>query len=69
MSKKQGNKFVVEEQKPEQCEYCGEVAELRPYGKNGANICFKCMMKNENEAKKQYGKLLENVDIIVVKGE
>lgn len=30
------------------CEYCGKVDELRPYGKNGAKICFDCGMKPEN---------------------
>lgn len=32
------------------CEYCGEVHELRPYGKRGENICFSCAMKPENKA-------------------
>ena len=30
------------------CEYCGKVEELRPYGKNGAKICFDCGMNPEN---------------------
>ena len=33
---------------PEPCDYCGSVEELRPYGKNGAKICFSCGMKPEN---------------------
>lgn len=33
---------------PEPCEYCGNIDELRPYGKNGAKICFDCGMKDEN---------------------
>lgn len=33
---------------PEPCEYCGNVEELRPYGRNGAKICFTCGMKDEN---------------------
>jgi pentose-5-phosphate-3-epimerase len=32
----------------EPCEYCGKVEELRPYGMNGAKICFDCGMKPEN---------------------
>ena len=32
----------------EACEYCGKIDELRPYGKNGAKICFDCAMKPEN---------------------
>lgn len=34
---------------PEPCEYCGKISELRPYGKNGAKICFECGMKPENK--------------------
>lgn len=34
----------------EKCDYCGKVDELRPYGKNGANICHDCGMKPENKA-------------------
>lgn len=30
------------------CEYCGNVDALRPYGKNGENICFDCGMKPEH---------------------
>ena len=40
---------VLKEEKPQQCDYCGEIAELRPYGKNGACICFKCGTKPENK--------------------
>jgi len=29
------------------CEVCGKIDELRPYGKNGANVCFDCAMKDE----------------------
>jgi hypothetical protein len=35
--------------KPQGCDYCGKVAELRPYGKNGASICFDCGMKPRNK--------------------
>ncbi|QXE19516.1 hypothetical protein [Clostridium sp. 001] len=66
MSKRQENKFVISEQEPQKCEYCGKIAELRPYGKNGANICFKCAMKDEEEAKKQFGKILDDADEVVV---
>lgn len=34
----------------EPCEYCGNIDELRPYGRNGAKICFDCGMKPENKA-------------------
>ena len=66
MSKKTGNKFYIKKEEPEKCAYCGKVAELRPYGKNGANICFKCAMEDEEEAKKQFGKILDSVETVVV---
>lgn len=65
MSKKQGNKFIISEQEPQKCEYCGRISELRPYGKNGANICFKCGMEDEKEAEKQFRKILDGVDEVV----
>lgn len=40
--------IIGEEFTPEPCEYCGKVEELRPYGKNGAKICYECGMKPEN---------------------
>jgi hypothetical protein len=43
-----GKVLIIEPEKDDVCEYCGEVKELRPYGKDGANICFDCAMKPEN---------------------
>ena len=28
--------------------------ELRPYGINGANVCFDCAMKNEENAREMF---------------
>ena len=30
------------------------LAETRPYGPNGEEVCFKCGMKNEAAAKRQF---------------
>lgn len=46
------------------CEYCGrEEQDLRPYGKNGANICFDCGMKpdNQEETARQFEKSLTDM--------
>lgn len=40
--------IFLRQSKPQGCDYCGKVAELRPYGKDGASICFECGMKPEN---------------------
>ena len=46
-------KYVVEAETPQQCDSCGQVAELRPYGKDGACICFPCGQKNPEETSTQ----------------
>jgi hypothetical protein len=66
LSREQGKKFVISKQEPQVCEYCGKIAELRPYGKNGANICFQCGMDNIEETKKQFADRLEEVDKVAV---
>jgi hypothetical protein len=46
-----GNIFLIYAEPDGKCEDCGKEDELRPYGKNGANVCFECMMKDEANAK------------------
>ena len=58
MSERIGNWVVVEEEPESTCEYCGKKAETRPYGRNGARICYECGMKNEEETNKNMGKIL-----------
>ena len=58
MSKRIGNFIIIEPEEDEKCEYCGKIDELRPYGKNGANICFDCGMKNIEETNSNMGKIL-----------
>lgn len=38
------------------CEFCGKVAELRPYGPRGERICFDCGMKDEETTKRQFSR-------------
>lgn len=44
---------VVEATEPSKCRLCGEVAELRPYGPRGENVCFQCGMRDEAATKRQ----------------
>jgi hypothetical protein len=46
--------IVTSKQENQQCDFCGKIAELRPYGPNGETICFQCMMKDEESAKKKF---------------
>lgn len=57
MTQKIGNTVVLEREQPQQCDLCGKIAELRPYGPNGEMVCFPCGMKDEAAAKRQFGKL------------
>ncbi len=50
--------YLGEEQSDGKCEVCGEMAELRPYGRDGANVCFPCGMKDEDEALRRFAAIL-----------
>jgi len=53
---------------PEQCEYCKVSGEdLRPYGKNGAWICYKCGTSDEHikETQKNLHNILGNNDVFI----
>lgn len=49
MSYKVGKVFVSIQEEDNVCELCRKVAETRPYGKNGKEICFECSEKPENK--------------------
>jgi hypothetical protein len=38
------------------CTQCGKFEELRPYGKDGAKICFACGMKDKELTGKMFEK-------------
>lgn len=50
MSRIENGILIIEPEKPQQCELCGKIASLRPYGPNGEKICFECGMKNREAA-------------------
>ena len=58
MTEKAGDLLVISKEKPQQCDFCGEIRELRPYGPNGETICFPCAMKDEETTKKMFAKRL-----------
>lgn len=39
-------KLFLEEEPSGRCEQCSKIAELRPYGPNGSNICVDCGKKD-----------------------
>jgi len=58
MTFKSGNTLFICDEAPAKCEACGKVDELRPYGKNGAKVCFDCAMKDEATTAKMFEKRL-----------
>ena len=51
--------LIPEPEVAEKCELCGLIDELRPYGPNGARVCFTCGMKDEAGMKARFRALLE----------
>lgn len=45
---------VIAVEKPQQCDLCGKMAELRPYGPKGEAVCFDCGMKDEAAAARAF---------------
>jgi len=58
MSKRNGNIAVIYAESEQQCDLCGEIAELRPYGANGECICFTCGEKDKATTDKMMGIVL-----------
>lgn len=46
--------IIIRESRPQQCDFCGKIAEVRPYGLKGECVCFQCGMKNEAAAKQAF---------------
>lgn len=53
-SKNEKHVFLFQIQPAAKCDLCGKVAELRPYGPNGENICFQCGEKNPEATEKRF---------------
>jgi hypothetical protein len=45
-----GPGFIAEEL-PQACSLCGKIEECRPYGENGAEICYDCGMIDEEKTR------------------
>lgn len=62
MSKRVGNVFIIEEEPAQQCDMCGVIDELRPYGPNGEKICYDCGMKDPATTSKMLRKVMFGQD-------
>lgn len=51
--------YTIKQEPPSKCSECSETKELRPYGKNGAFVCFECAMKDEETAIKRFNTIID----------
>ena len=58
MSKRIGNMIIIAPEESQQCDLCGKIDELRPYGPKGEKICYECGMKDEEGTDKRMGQIL-----------
>jgi len=58
MSQRIGNCIIIAPEKDQQCDFCGKIDELRPYGPNGECICYECGMNDKETTNKVMGKVL-----------
>ena len=65
MSRIEGDTFVIEPEEPDTCTKCHKTAELRPYGENGARICYECGMKDLPMTEQQFGGLIAPIRVVV----
>jgi len=49
---------IIEDEPARECELCHTVAECRPYGPRGEQICYECAMKNKETTDRQMARLL-----------
>lgn len=61
MSKRIGNAVIIAVEEPQQCDLCGAIAELRPYGPNGEAICYDCGMKDRETTLRMLKRVLFGV--------
>ena len=62
MSRREGDVFVAEPEEPQQCDDCGGVEELRPYGPGGSMVCFDCAMKDPKGTEARFEQRLDGID-------
>lgn len=53
-----GKGFIAVDPFHEACELCGKVAELRPYGPGGKEVCFDCGMKDPKAMEQGFRRLV-----------
>ncbi len=68
MSELMGSTYIIKQEPPQLCEYCGQMRETRPVGTNNSNICFECAHKPENikESNAKLKKIIDRSKAVVI---
>lgn len=63
-----GNILFIKPEDDRECSQCHKMAECRPYGRDGADLCYDCGMLPENRdiVLANLSKTLDNKDAILV---
>lgn len=61
MTRRVGNIVVAYDEEPQQCDLCGKIAELRPYGPNGECICYACGQKDPETTDRMMAQVLFDI--------
>ena len=59
MTRIAGKSLIIEPEPPGKCAFCGQIAELRPYGPMAEQICFECSQLDDKATVRQYKKRLD----------
>lgn len=62
MSERINHIAIISVEKPQQCDFCGKIEELRSYGPNGECICFECGEKDKKITDKMMHKVLFGIE-------
>ena len=66
MTERIGDKIIVRREKPQQCDLCGKIDALRPYGPNKECICFECGIKNLESTIKRLTEQFEAISEVII---
>ena len=58
MTRRNARLLIVESKNPQQCDDCGKIRDLRPYGPGGSMICFPCSEKDPEGTKRRFQRMM-----------
>ena len=61
MTERVGSVLIIEKTMPGECELCGSIAELRPYGPGGRSICVECGSRDVPGKVERMNEVLEKI--------